>query len=207
MSFSDAELDEYFEFVGVELFTKDLRATLKEFEEADNFGSLIQPTLKNSADVLAMLESKDVSGQLFLADTHKSVLKALKQADYLSQKYQVVVANPPYMGSKGMNPSLSKWAKAKYAASKSDLFAMFIERDLALTIPLGMSAMINMQSWMFLSSFGDLRRLLFEHTTITSMAHLGTKAFDSIGGEVVATTAYVLKKTRQRIDWYICSSC
>ncbi|MDF4351143.1 BREX-1 system adenine-specific DNA-methyltransferase PglX [Vibrio parahaemolyticus] len=193
VSFSEAELDEYFEFVGVDLFTKDLRATLKEFEEADNFGSLIQPTLKNPADVLAMLDSKDVSGQLFLADTHRSVLRALKQADFLSQKYQVVVANPPYMGSKGMNPSLSKWAKAKYAASKSDLYAMFIERDLALTVPLGMSAMINMQSWMFLSSFGELRRRLFEHTTITSMAHLGTRAFDSIGGEVVATTAYVLK--------------
>lgn len=195
VSFSDTELDEYFEFVGADLFTKDLRATLKEFEEADNFGSLIQPTLKNPADILAMLDSKDVSGQLFLADTHKSVLKVLKQADYLSQKYQVVVANPPYMGGKGMNPRLAKWAKDHYPDSKSDLFAMFIERNLKLAKLAGMSAMINMQSWMFLSSYEKLRNRILQQATITSMAHLGARAFDSIGGEVVSTTAYILKQS------------
>ncbi|WP_417212844.1 BREX-1 system adenine-specific DNA-methyltransferase PglX, partial [Acinetobacter venetianus] len=195
ISFSDVELDEYFEFVGVDLFTRDLRATLKEFEEADNFGSLIQPTLKNPADVLAMLDSKDVSGQLFLSDTHKSVLKALKQADYLSQKYQVVVANPPYMGGKGMNPRLAKWAKDNYPISKLDLFAMFMERCPNLTLSSGYSAMINMQSWMFLSSYQKLRLKLLSKFTLTSMAHLGTRAFDSIGGEVVSTTAFVLKNS------------
>ncbi|MGL1103553.1 BREX-1 system adenine-specific DNA-methyltransferase PglX [Vibrio parahaemolyticus] len=195
VSFSDVELDEYFEFVGVDLFTKDLRATLKEFEEADNFGSLIQPTLKNPADVLAMLDSKDVSGQLFLADTHKSVLKALKQADYLSQKYHVVVANPPYMGAKGMNSRLSDWVQVNYPDSKADLFAIFIERDLSLVIESGFSAMINMQSWMFLSSFEKLRNKLLSSSCIISMAHQGERGFDSIGGAVVSTTAYVLKKS------------
>ncbi|HDI3325491.1 BREX-1 system adenine-specific DNA-methyltransferase PglX [Vibrio cholerae] len=193
VSFSDVELDEYFEFVGVDLFTKDLRVTLNEFEEADNFGSLIQPTLKNPADVLAMLNSKDVSGQLFLADTHKSVLKVLKQADYLSSKYHIAIANPPYMGSKGMNPRLSKWAKDHYSESRADLFAMFMERDLSLIVPKGFSAMINMQSWMFLSSFELLRHKLLNSSTIVSMAHLGTRAFDSIGGEVVSTTAFVIE--------------
>lgn len=194
VSFSDVELDEYFEFVGVDLFTKDLRATLKEFEEADNFGSLIQPTLKNPADVLAMLESKDVSGQLFLADTHQSVLKALKQADYLSQKYQAVVANPPYMGGKGMNPVLKKWASTKYPESKSDLFAMFIERAICLCSDRSFVAMITMQSWMYLSSFEKLRAKLMSHNTLVSMAHLGSRAFDSISGEVVSTTAFVFEK-------------
>ncbi|MCX8861849.1 BREX-1 system adenine-specific DNA-methyltransferase PglX [Vibrio parahaemolyticus] len=193
VSFSDAELDEYFEFVGVDLFTKDIRATFKEFEEADNFGSLIQPTLKNPADVLAILDTKDVSGQLFLSDTHKSVLNALKQADYLSQKYHVIVANPPYMGSKGMNGRLAKWSKDNYPVSKADLYAMFIERNLCLAVDSGYSAMINMQSWMFLSSFEKLRSKLFGQVAITSMLHLGTRAFDSIGGEVVSTTAYVVK--------------
>ena len=108
--FNDAELDEYFDFVGRDLFTQDLRATLKEFEEADNFGSLIQPTLKNAADVLSVLEAKDVSGQLFLAETHQRVLRVIDQADYLSQKYNVIVANPPYMGSKGFNNSLLNWS-------------------------------------------------------------------------------------------------
>ncbi|SQD78319.1 BREX-1 system adenine-specific DNA-methyltransferase PglX [Moritella yayanosii] len=189
----DDELEQYMEFVGTDLFTKDLRTTLKEFEEADNFGSLIQPTLTNANDVLAMLEAKDVAGQLFIADTHESVLKVLKQADYLSSKYHVVVANPPYMGGKSMNPRLAKWAKDNYPVSKADLFAMFMERDLALIMKKGYSAMINMQSWMFLSSFEGLRYKLLDNSTIVSMAHLGTRAFDSIGGEVVSTTAFVIE--------------
>ena len=192
ISFSEVELDEYFEFVGVDLFTKDLRATLKEFEEADNFGSLIQPTLRNPADVLAMLDSKDVSGQLFLADTHNSVLKTLKQADYLSPIFHVVLANPPYLGAKGMNASLSKWSKKYYPNSKSDLFAMFMERNLKLLKPLGFSSMINMQSWMFLSSYEKLRKIILSTSSLSSMLHLGTRAFDSIGGEVVSTTAFTL---------------
>jgi len=205
VAFTDEELDSYIDFTGKDLFTQDLRATLKEFEEADNFGSLIQPTLKTPADALTALEAKDVSGQLFLSKTHKSVLKVLKQADYLSQKYHVVVANPPYMGGKGMNGRLSKWAKENYAESKFDLFSMFIERDLKLSVESGYSAMINMQSWMFLSSFESLRNKLLEQSTITSMAHLGTKAFDTIGGEVVSTTAYVLlskKSSLLRGDYF-----
>jgi len=193
VSFTDEELNSYIDFSGKELFTQGLRSTLKEFEDADNFGSLIQPTLKTSADTLAILKTKDVSGELFLTDTHKSVLKVLKQTNYLSQKYHVVVANPPYLGSKGMNPKLSKWVKDNYPDSKSDLFAMFIERNLKLVVNHGFSAMINMQSWMFLSSYEKLRLKTLKNSTILSMAHLGTKAFDSIGGEVVSTTAYVLE--------------
>ncbi len=195
VSFTEEELDTYIDFAGKDLFTQDLRATLKEFEEADNFGSLIQPTLKTPADALATLEAIDVSGQLFLTETHKSMLKVLEQAEYLSSKYHVVVANPPYMGTKGMNASLAKWARDNYPDSKSDLFAMFIERDLKLTVKSGFSAMINMQSWMFLSSFEKLRVNLLRRSTITSMAHLGSRAFDSIGGEVVSTTAYVLERS------------
>lgn len=192
IAFNNDELDEYIDFVGRDLFTQDLRTTLKEFEEADNFGSLIQPTLKNAEDVRAALEAKDVSGQLFLTEVHKRVLRAVDQADYLSNKYHVVVANPPYMG-KGMNGRLSTWAKANYPDSRTDLFAMFIERNISLILANGYSAMVNMQSWMFLSSFESLRKKILNQTTITSMVHLGARAFDSIGGEVVSTTAYVLE--------------
>ncbi|HCG7393726.1 TPA: BREX-1 system adenine-specific DNA-methyltransferase PglX [Vibrio parahaemolyticus] len=193
VSFSDDELDEYFEFVGTDLFTTNLRATLKEFEEADNFGSLIQPTLENPADVLAMLDSKDVSGQLFLADTHKSVLKALKQADYLSQKYQVVVANPPYMGMDNANPTLKQWVSKNYPEGKRDLFSAFVIRNLELVQSQGFVSMITMQNWMFISRFEKFRDKLLASSSLSSMCHLGTKAFDSIGGEVVSTTSYVLK--------------
>ena len=134
ITFNDAELDEYFDFVGRDLFTQDLRATLKEFEEADNFGSLIQPTLKNAADVLSVLEAKDVSGQLFLAETHQRVLRAIDQSDYLSQKYHIVVANPPYMGGNGMNAKLSAYLNRNYSETKSDLFSAFIVRNLTLAL-------------------------------------------------------------------------
>ncbi|WP_047306815.1 BREX-1 system adenine-specific DNA-methyltransferase PglX [Pseudomonas fluorescens] len=191
--FSYDELDEYITAVGRDLFTLDLRETLKQFEEADNFGSLIPPKLASVQNVLPVLEAKDMAGNLFLAGTHAKVLQVLRMTDYLSQRYQVVIANPPYMGGKGMNARLGVWAKENYPSSKSDLFAMFIERNLNLAVPAGAVAMITMQSWMFLSSFEALRSRILNQHTILSMAHLGARAFDSIGGEVVSTTAFVLE--------------
>jgi hypothetical protein len=192
VAFSHDELDEYISAVGRDLFTLDLRETLKQFEEADNFGSLIRPKLTGVQNVLPVLEAKDMAGNLFLSSTHAKVLQVLRMTDYLSPRYQVVIANPPYMGSKGMNGRLGAWAKENYPSSKSDLFAMFIERNLDLATPAGAVAMITMQSWMFLSSFESLRARILDQNTILSMAHLGARAFDSIGGEVVSTTAFVL---------------
>lgn len=197
VSFSREELDEYMGFVGRDLFTYGLRETLQQFSEADNFGSLIVPKVGNVADVLATLEAKDMAGNLFLAETHQRVLKVLRMAEALGPRYAVVVANPPYMGGKGMNGRLSTWAKENYPNSKSDLFAMFIERNLDLTVKGGAVAMITMQSWMFLSSFEALRSRILNQHTILSMAHLGARAFDSIGGEVVSTTAFVLENTHK----------
>jgi type II restriction/modification system DNA methylase subunit YeeA len=188
----ETALEEYMEFSGRDLFTNDLRKTLTEFEEADNFGSLIQPTLQNSAEMLEIFEAKNAQVDLFLKDTHESLLKILKQAKYLSSIYHVVTANPPYLGSKGMNVRMSKWAKDNYPDSKSDLFAMFMERNLKFLKRLGFSSMINMQSWMFLSSYEKLRGAILTKSSISSMLHLGTRAFDSIGGEVVSTTAFTL---------------
>lgn len=144
------------------------------------------------ADVLATLESKDLGGNLFLAETHLRVLSVLRMAEYLS-RYAVVVANPPYMGGKGMNGRLSAWAKETYPNSKSDLFAMFVERNLGLAVKGGAVAMITMQSWMFLSSYEALRSRILNQHTILSMAHLGARAFDSIGGEVVSTLLSYLR--------------
>ncbi|BAT67292.1 BREX-1 system adenine-specific DNA-methyltransferase PglX [Pseudomonas aeruginosa] len=196
-SFSSEELDDYMSAVGRDLFTHGLRETLQQFSEADNFGSLIVPKVANVADVLATLESKDMSSNLFLAETHKKVLSVLRMAEALSPRYAVVVANPPYMGGKGMNPRLSTWAKENFPSSKSDLFAMFIERNLDLAVKGGAVAMITMQSWMFLSSFEALRSRILNQHTILSMAHLGARAFDSIGGEVVSTTAFVLENAHR----------
>ena len=197
VSFTPDELEEYMSAVGRDLFTQGLRETLQQFEEADNFGSLILPKLTNVTDVLAELETKNLGSNLFLADTHSKVLKVLHMAEALSPRYAVVVANPPYMGGKGMNGRLGAWAKENYPKSKSDLFAMFIERNLDMAVTGGAVAMITMQSWMFLSSFEALRGRILNQHTILSMAHLGARAFDSIGGEVVSTTAFVLENTHK----------
>ncbi|MBN0401789.1 restriction endonuclease, partial [Pseudomonas aeruginosa] len=97
----------------------------------------IVPKVANVTDVMATLESKDMSSNLFLAETHKKVMTVLRMADALSTRYAVVVANPPYMGGKGMNPRLSTWAKENFPSSKYDLFAMFIERGFDLTPKFG----------------------------------------------------------------------
>ncbi|MGX7950695.1 BREX-1 system adenine-specific DNA-methyltransferase PglX [Oleidesulfovibrio alaskensis] len=198
--FDGNELKDYMDFVGRDLFTAPLQTTLRQFEEADNFGSLIRPDVTDVDGMLRVLESKNVSGQLFISMTHQKVLQALRQADYLSPKYHVVIANPPYMGGKGMNGRLAAWAKDNFPNSKSDLFAMFVERNLDLAQMHGVVAMITMQSWMFLSSFEALRTRLLGQNTLLSMAHLGARAFDSIGGEVVSTTAFVLENAN-RLDF------
>jgi type II restriction/modification system DNA methylase subunit YeeA len=193
VKFDDEELRIYKEEIGEDLFTANLFPALWQFEEADNFGSLIRPGLNNVSDIRQLLEAKNPGDNLFLNKSHLKVLQALKQADYLSQKYHVVIANPPYMGGKGMNPRLKDFAKENYPDSKSDLFAMFIERGFDLAINRGLIGMITMQSWMFLSSFEKLRDSILNKKTILSMAHLGARAFDSIGGEVVSTTAFVIE--------------
>ncbi len=194
IKFDDEEINSYMDAIGRDLFTSDLQTTLKQFEEADNFGSLIQPAVKDVTATLQTLKEKDVSYDLFLAPTHEKVLQVLEQVDYLSQKYQAVIANPPYMGSKGMNARLGKWAKDNYPDSKSDLFAMFMERTLEMTIYLGYMAMINQHSWMFLSSYEKLRIKLLENHRIDTLVHLGARAFDEIGGEVVQSVAVDLEK-------------
>jgi type II restriction/modification system DNA methylase subunit YeeA len=139
------------------------------------------------------IQARDVTGQLFLKATHDRVLQALLQAEYLSPKYHVVIANPPYMGGKGMNGRLGAWAKENYPDSKADLFAMFMERSLSMSQKRGMLAMINMQSWMFLGTFEKLRNKILSNSTILTMAHIGERGFDTIGGAVVSTTAFVLQ--------------
>jgi len=200
--FDGNELKDYMDFVGRDRFTAPLQTTLRQFEEADNFGSLIRPEVTDVTEALTALKSQNLSGQLLRNTTHQKVLKALQQADYLSPKYHVVIANPPYMGSEGMNQQLAGWAKKQYPIcwgdrGRSDLFALFIERGLCLTLPYGYTAMITMQNWMFLASFEKLRKWMLVESSILTMAHLGKRAFDTIGGAVVSTTAFVLKNSTQ----------
>ena len=167
--FSSDELDEYIDAVGGDLFTQDLRETLKQFEEIDNFGSLIVPKITNVADVLNELETKGPDGNLFLLDTHKKVLKVLRMVDALSLNYHVVVANPPYAGAKGLNRRLKSWLEGNYPDAKSDLMTAFMVRASMLGRENAMWGMINLPSWMFLSSFRDCRKWLLSTQTVASL--------------------------------------
>ncbi len=161
------------------------------FRDASNFGSLLRPKL--TAEQLSELTAHyplSTSHSLFEYKIHQKVLEALKQAAYLSQKYHVVIANPPYMGGKGMNPALKKFAGQAYPDSKSDLFAMFIERGFDMVLVDGYSAMVTMQSWMFLSSYEKLRSRLLNEVTIECMAHMA----NMVMGIAFGTAATVWRK-------------
>ena len=193
ISFDDNEIENYIDECGRDIFTNTFKRMFSQFENADTFGSLIVPVEQDIEGIRDALNAKDFSGDVFLAPTHKKVLNLLKQADYLSTKYQVVVTNPPYMGTSGFGKDKETWFKTHYPNSRSDFFAMFMERCLSLLVSKGFMAMVNMQSWMFLSSFEKLRKDLVAKYEISSMAHLGPRAFDSIGGEVVSTTSFVIQ--------------
>ncbi len=194
IDFSEDDLAGYINMVGRDLFTEPLLECLRQFKEAKNFGSLIRPAVQDVNYVVDVIKKKNLDMHTVYSPINQKVLQALEQADYLSQKYHVVVANPPYMGGKGMNGSLSNFAKQNYPDSKSDLFAMFIDRTKDLTLSKAYAGMITMQSWMFLSSFEKLRKNITASQTVISMAHLGPRAFDSIGGEVVQATSFVLHR-------------
>ena len=112
----------------------------------------------------------------------------------MSRKYHCVVTNPPYMGSGNMNSKLADFVKKQYPNSKRDLFAVFIEKCLEFTEDRGFTSMITMQSWMFLSSFEKFRVNILDQHEIDTMVHLGPRAFEQISGEVVSTTAFVVRE-------------
>lgn len=157
-------------------------------------GSLFAP---EPEDIAALeraddeLDAREAGGDLLAHRPHAAVAQMLANCKPLIETYDAVIANPPYMGSSNMDKWLANWAKKHYPDSKRDLCTCFIERGFTLAKPCGYSAMVTMQSWMFLGSFEALREKTLKERSIASMAHLGTRAFDAIGGEVVATTATV----------------
>lgn len=177
VKFDEGELKEYMGFVGRDLFAAPLQTTLRQFEEADNFGSLIRPDVTDVGEVLKILESKDVTGHLFLSQTHQKVLQALRQTDYLSPQYHVVIANPPYMGASNANPQLKKLLSMNFPSGKSDLMTAFILRAEELVSKMGLVAAVTLDSWMFLSSYQSFRDYLFKAGSISTLVHVGWNCF------------------------------
>lgn len=182
------------------------RALLDGFKNAKEYGSILQPKV-TLAELDALQEQlREVDGasdmgsltdQLVAGQIVNVLYPLIEQARMLVQKYDVVVTNPPYMGSSGMNARLSDYVKKVYPDSKSDLFAVFIERCAQMDKRGGYQAMITQHAWMFLSSFEKLRAKLQLIDTV-NMAHLGARGFDEIGGEVVQTTSFVLRSSHTK---------
>ena len=170
--------------VDTSMISGKLREFAEQFTYADTYGSLMEITAPNGLD--EAVSAFNVSFGM----SRKQIDMMMMIYKILSQKYDVVCTNPPYMGGSGMNATLSEFVKKNFPDSKSDLFACFIEKCGQLIKPNGFYAMITQHAWMFLSSYENLRKKLMLKTTV-DMAHLGARAFDEIGGEVVQTTAFV----------------
>ena len=182
------------------------RALLDGFKNAKEYGSILQPKVtleeldalqKQLREVDGASDMGSLTDQLVAGQIVNVLYPLIEQARMLVQKYDVVVTNPPYMGSSGMNARLSDYVKKVYPDSKSDLFAVFIERCAQMDKRGGYQAMITQHAWMFLSSFEKLRAKLQLIDTV-NMAHLGARGFDEIGGEVVQTTSFVMRSSHTK---------
>ncbi|MFT2628230.1 BREX-1 system adenine-specific DNA-methyltransferase PglX, partial [Escherichia coli] len=172
-----------------------LMRTLKRFVNAKTLGSLIQVPQEEEAELKVFLDALyrlEQEGDFQQKAAAKAFIPFIQQAWILAQRYDAVVANPPYMGGKGMNGELKEFAKNNFPDSKADLFAMFMQHAFSLLKENGFNAQVNMQSWMFLSSYEALRGWLLNNKTFITMAHLGARAFGQISGEVVQTTVWVV---------------
>lgn len=167
------------------------RMLRETFKDAKEYGSILSIP-KPLADALDELGENPFGGETALGVDAENLQRLAAQAKIMARKYDVVVTNPPYMGSSGMGAKLAEFVKKQYPDSKSDLFAVFMERGREYTKANGYLAMITQHAWMFLSSFEKLRAKLMEIDTV-NMAHLGARAFEEIGGEVVQTTAFVMQ--------------
>lgn len=153
-----------------------LQRTLERFKQAKTFGSLIDvphDDYEELKELFVTLCELDSSGDSMQKAAASQLLPYIHQAVLLAQKYDAVIANPPYMGSKGMNAALKEFAKKEYPNSKSDLFAIFIERGFGWLKNAGFNSMVTMQSWMFLSSYEQMRELVLSRRTIENMVHMG----------------------------------
>ncbi len=167
----------------------DLVELKQLFEHATTFGSLIQVPGRLAEKLPAMRRLSELMGQdMLVAKELKSLEPLVRQAELLAAQYDAVVANPPYMGSKGMNIRIKNFTSINFFEAKSDLFACFIERGYTLATDFGRSSMVTMQNWMFLTSFEAMRLRMLQRKTIQSMAQIGYNSFPSMNSKVALAT-------------------
>ncbi len=194
VTFTEAEMQDVAAVVGKDLFTDELRETLLQFEQAKNFGSLIVPKLRDPAETLQVVEARDFGDDLLLKEVQERVIAVLRIVEALSPKYHVVVANPPYMGGKGMNGKLQDFLKDNFGDAKSDLFSAFMVRNTQLSMLKGQLGFMTPFVWMFISSYEKLRLFLLEKKTITSLVQLEYSGFD---GATVPICTFTVENTHR----------
>lgn len=173
---------------------KDFGTLVDELRDAKEYGSILNISQVDFAALYDRVQKVRDDNSIFREIVLNSVLPLIQVAEVMAQKYDVVVTNPPYMGSAGMDAKLLEFVKKKYPDSKSDLFAVFIERCGMLAKRGGYQSMITQHAWMFLSGYERLRVKMLA-SDIVNMAHLGPRAFEDIAGEVVQTTSFVFRRT------------
>jgi len=192
----------------------NLSKIIEDFEDAREYGSILKletidkETLEKEFNLLKESLDNEQGTLIFnedeldinIEEDLELIESLIVQHIALTNKYEAVVTNPPYMGGKGFSPKLKTYTEKNYKDTKSDLGVVFIERCNEFTKKNFYTSMITMQSWMFLSSFETLRKNIIEKTEIKSLNHLGTRAFSEIGGEVVSTVAWVSKKNSPKND-------
>ena len=192
----------------------NLSKIIEDFEDAKEYGSILKletidkETLEKEFNLLKESLNNEQGTLIFnedelnisIEEDLELIENLIAQHIALTNKYEAVVTNPPYMGGKGFSPKLKTYVEKNYKDSKSDLFAVFIERCNEFTKKNCYTSMITMQSWMFLSSFENLRKNIVEKTEIKTLNHLGARAFSEIGGEVVSTVAWISQKKSPKND-------
>ena len=172
-----------------------LKGLLDTFIDAKEYGSILNVENYNWELLYRFVGNVEMRGQLSLdtmgiEDTREQLRTLVEIGATMAQKYDVVVTNPPYMGSSGMGPKLTEFVKQNYPQSKADLFAVFIQKNHKTIKTTGYLAMITQHVWMFKTAYSEFRQYMLSNLVV-NMAHLGAKAFEEIGGEVVQTTAFI----------------
>lgn len=177
---------------------KELTDAILLMNHANTLGSIMKFDISEQTRNVVMVRTQEYEEQLANGEIVPSSIMLLmpymRIILALTQKYAALCMNPPYMGSGRFDDVLSKYVKDNYADAKADLFSVFMQMGMERLAPNGKMAQINMQSWMFLSSFEKLRKQFLTHYNIDNMLHLGPRTFDELSGEVVQNTAFVLSK-------------
>ena len=177
---------------------KELSEALKLMNHADTLGSIMKFDLSESTRNTVMIRVQEYEEQIangdIVTEENRQLLPYMRIILALTDHYAALCMNPPYMGSGRFDDVLSKYVKDNYEQSKADLFSVFMDVAINRLAPNGKYGMINMHSWMFLSSFERLRQTLLNNYHIDSLLHLGPRTFDELSGEVVQNAAFVISK-------------